>query len=69
MECMDLQLLLTLSARVPEGYSSCPVCLCVVFFCHAPANPRTGASRCLTEGISGLSGTFGTELESRFLFR
>ena len=44
------------------------VCLCVcVFVCPvAGANPRTGASRRLTEGTSGLSGTFLTKIKGVF---
>ena len=62
---------LTLSAHAPEGYCSCPVCLCVCVcvcvFLSAGANPRTGASRRLTEGTSGLSSTFLTIIQRRFL--
>ena len=41
-----------------EGYSTCPVCLCV---CPAGANLQTGSSRHLTKSTSGLSGTFFTK--------
>ena len=38
-------------------------CVCL----SAGANLQTGASKCLTEGTSGLSGTFFTNIERRFL--
>ena len=41
------------------------VCVCVCL--SAGANPRTGASRRLTEGTSGLNGTFLTIIKRRFL--
>ena len=37
------------------------VCVCVCVCLSRRANLWTGASRCLTEGNSGLSGTFFTE--------
>ena len=39
------------------------VCVCL----SAGANLQTGASKCLTEGTSGLSSTFFTNIERRFL--
>jgi len=43
-------------------------CVCVCVFLSTGANPQTGASRRLTEGTSGLSGTFLTILERRFVY-
>ena len=42
------------------------VCVCVCVFLSAGANPRTGASRRLTKGTSGLSGTFLTIIKGVF---
>ena len=42
------------------------VCVCVFVFPFAGANPQTGASRRLTEGTSGLNGTFVTIIKGVF---
>ena len=57
--------LLTLSSHVREGYSSCPVCLCVcVFvFCVLPSH----AFRRPTRGINSCSMENARNIKSRFL--
>ena len=43
------------------------LCVCVCVHLSHRANLRTGASRRLTEGTSGLSGTFFTKVKRCFL--
>ena len=66
--CATIQIYLTLGAHAQRGlrYLSC-VCVCVCVCVSHRANLRTGASRRLTEGTSGLSGTFFTKVKRRFL--
>ena len=81
MTCMAMQhALLTLgvhaqrglqpSARMRQRITAVVPCVCVcvcVFVCvFAGANLWTGTSRHLTEGTSGLSGTFFTKIKRRF---
>ena len=61
--------LLTLSAHVLQGlqYLSCVcvcVCVCLSVRLSCLANLRTGASRRLTEGTSGLSGILFTKIQT-----
>ena len=49
-----------------KGYGTCPVCVCPCVRLSHRANLRTGASRRLTEGASGLSGTFSQKYISIF---
>ena len=67
-----LPCLLTLSAHVPKGYGSCPVCVSVcvcVCVCVSVRKPDLGigASRHLNEGTSELSNAFYTKIKQHFL--
>ena len=50
-----------------QGVTAIVLSVCVFSCVSAPANLRTGATTRLTEGISGMSGTFVTIINSRFL--
>ena len=67
MERIDCKILLTLDAHAPEGYCSCPVCVCLSVCPSAGANLETGTSIHLSEGTSSLSSTFFTKIQRCFL--
>ena len=61
-----ISLLLILGAHAREGYSSCPVCLCVCVSVFSILPSR--AFRRSTRGISGYSAENAVKLKSRFLY-